>query len=59
MGKECKIIQLRPQKQVEREKRMYQEPAVKNILYKFARDLGCKWRAERLRTYIETVFDFD
>lgn len=64
MGKECKIIQLRPQKQVEREKRVYQEPAVKRIIFHFARDLERKrglspWRADKLRKYIETVFDFD
>ena len=55
----CIIMGLRPQKQAERESRMYREPAVKKILYGFARDIGCKWRADKLRRYIDTVFDFD
>ena len=53
------ILELRPAKVSERDKRLYREPDVKQIMYKFARDLGCKWRAEKLRKFIETAFDFD
>lgn len=53
------ILELRPSKQSERDKRVYQEASVKKILFSFARDLGCKWRADKLRKFIETAFDFD
>ena len=53
------ILELRPSKQSERDKRVYQEASVKKILFSFARDLGCKWRADKLRRFIETVFEFD
>jgi len=55
----CIIMELRPAKQSERDKRVYQEAGVKKILFKFARALGCDWRADKLRRYIEDVFDFD
>lgn len=55
----CIIMELRPPKQVARDSRVYREPAVKKILYSFARDLGCQWRADRLRRFIDTAFDFD
>lgn len=54
----CKIIEFRPAQVQERDKRVYSEDCVKNILYGFARDLGCRWRADRLRQFIETVFNF-
>lgn len=53
------ILELRPAKVSERDKRVYREPQVKQIMYAFARDLGCKWRADKLRKFIETAFDFD
>lgn len=53
------ILELRPPKMAERDSRVYREPAVKKILYGFARDLGCKWRADKLRRFIDTAFDFD
>lgn len=53
------ILELRPTKVSERDKRVYREPQVKQIMYAFARDLGCKWRADKLRKFIETAFDFD
>lgn len=53
------ILELRPPKVSERDKRVYREPQVKQIMYAFARDLGCKWRADKLRKFIETAFDFD
>lgn len=53
------ILELRPPKMAERDKRLYTEAHVKRILYGFARDLGCKWRADKLRRFIETAFDFD
>ena len=52
-------MELRPSQQSERDKRVYQEASVKRILFSFARDLGCKWRADKLRKFIETAFDFD
>ena len=55
----CIIMELRPPKVSERDKRIYREPQVKQIMYAFARDLGCKWRADKLRKFIETAFDFD
>ena len=44
MAKElkCIIMELRPAKQSERDKRVYQEAGVKKILFKFARALGCR-----------------
>lgn len=53
------ILELRPAKVSERDKRLYREPDVKRIMYKFARDLGVKWRADKLRKFIDTAFDFD
>ena len=53
------ILELRPKFQELRDARMYSEESVKEILYSFARDLGCKWRADRLRKFIESAFDFD
>lgn len=55
----CLIKQLRPKFQELRDKRTYTEVQVKQILYAFARDLGCKWRKKRLDAFVETVFDFD
>ena len=53
------ILQLRPKVQELRDARTYTEPQVKRILFAFARDLGCKWRKDRLEKFIETAFDFD
>lgn len=53
------IIKLRPRFQELRDARIYNEAQVKELLFHFARDLGIKWRADRLRKFIETVFDFD
>ena len=53
------ILKLRPKFQELRDARMYDEAGVKEILYDFARDIGCKWRADRLRKFIEDCFDFD
>lgn len=55
----CIIKQLRPKLQELRDERTYSESEVKDILFGFARDLGCKWGDEQLREFIETVFDFD
>lgn len=53
------ILELRPKLQELRDARSYSEPQVKQILFAFARDLGCKWRKKRLNAFIETVFNFD
>ena len=59
MGEPCKIIPFRPVHVQERKTRTYTVPHVKKILYCFARDLGCKWRKQRLEKFIDTVFDSD
>ena len=61
MAEETKalILQLRPKFQELRDKRTYPEPAVKRILFGFARDLGCDWSDKRLRSFIDKCFDFD
>ena len=64
MGEPSKVIQFRPANVQERDERTYTEPQVKRILYAFARDLERKrdlsaWRADRLRKFIDTAFDFD
>lgn len=53
------ILKLLTPKQAERDERTYREADVKQLLYDFARDIGCKWRAQKLRKFIEDVFDFD
>lgn len=53
------ILEMRPKFQELRDRRSYSEPQVKQILFAFARDLGCKWRKKRLDAFIETVFNFD
>lgn len=59
MAEKAIMLQLRPKFQQLRDERTYTERDVKNILYAFARDLGCKWRADKLRRFIETAFNFD
>lgn len=58
MGK-CVLLKLRQRYQEVRDARNYTEKQVKDILYAFARDLGCKWRSDRLRSFIDEAFDFD
>lgn len=53
------MIEMRPRLQELRDNPTYEEQQVKEILFGFARDLGCKWDEMRLREFIETVFDFD
>lgn len=55
----CIIMQMRPKFQELRDARTYTEVQVKEILFGFARDLGCEWKDEDLRAFIETAFDFD
>lgn len=59
MAETALLIEMRPRFQELRDGRTYGEREVKNILYAFARDLGCKWDEKRLRRFIETAFDFD
>ncbi len=56
---ECLILQLRPKFKQLHDKRTYSEAEVKDILFAFAHDLGCKWPEQELRDFIETAFDFD
>lgn len=56
---DAKIIKMRPKFQELRDARIYNEAQVKELMFHFARDLGIKWRADRLRKFIETAFDFD
>ena len=53
------MIEMRPRFQELRDRRTYSEVQVKRIMYHFARDLGCEWRADKLRRFIDTAFDFD
>lgn len=53
------IIKLRPRFQELRDARTYTEAQVKELMFHFARDLGIRWRADKLRKFIETAFDFD
>ena len=53
----CIIMQLSPKLQELRDERTYSVPEVKDILFGFARDLGCKWSDEELHEFIETVFE--
>ena len=59
MSKQALIVKLVPRYQQLRDERTYSEQQVKNILFAFARDLGCKWSEARLRSFIESAFDFD
>ena len=58
MAEKALLIELRPRLQQLRDQRTYNEVQVKKILYAFARDLGCKWRSDRLKKFIETAFNF-
>lgn len=51
------ILQLRPKFFDKRLVVTYTEEEVKRILFGFARDLGCKWSDEKLREFIDTVFE--
>ena len=46
------ILKLRPRYQ----ELNFSEDEVKELLYLFARDLGCKWRASKLRKFIDSAF---
>ena len=59
MAEKALILKLVPRYQQLRNERTYTEQQVKNILFAFARDLGCKWSEARLRSFIESAFDFD
>lgn len=59
MAEQALILKMRPTFQELRDKRTYTEVQVKTIMFNFARDLGCKWRSDRLRRFIDTAFDFD
>ena len=59
MAETALLVELRPRFHELRDKRTYSEVQVKQILYAFARDLGCKWRKKRLDEFIATVFNFD
>ncbi len=59
MAAQTLIIAMRPKFLELRDARTYSEPEVKDILFGFARDLGCKWPDEELRDFVETVFNFD
>lgn len=59
-----KVIAMFPEVEKLKEHRKYSEENVKSILYSFGRDLekhrGLKpWRADRLRKFINSAFNFD
>lgn len=51
------ILKLRPKLDELKDEHTYSEDEVKHILFGFARDLGCKWSDEKLREFIDTVFE--
>lgn len=68
MGKETKtktlILQLRPKYEEltaakEGDEHTYTEECVKEILFAFARDLGCDWSDKELKRFINKAFDYD
>jgi hypothetical protein len=58
MAEKALLIEMRPKIQEMRDARTYSELQVKQVLYAFARDLGCRWRKKRLEDFIETAFNF-
>lgn len=54
----CLMVRLHPKFLQLRDSRTYTEAEVKEIMFGFARDLGCKWSDNELRTFIESAFDF-
>lgn len=57
MTKKAVILQLRPRYHELRAARMYSDEDLKEILYAFAREIGCKWEEGRLRRFIESAFE--
>lgn len=53
MSQQSLIMQLRPQIGRLQEERKYSDSDVKKMLFAFARDLGCKWRRDRLERFID------
>lgn len=58
MAEKALLIEMRPKIQEMRDARTYSELQVKQVLYAFARDLGCRWRKKRLEDFIEKAFNF-
>lgn len=56
MSKQSLLLQLRPQAGRLQEERRYTDSDVKEMLFAFARDLGCKWRSDKLRRVIDEAF---
>lgn len=59
MAEQALLVKLRPKFQELRDARLYREDGVKRILYRFARNIGCKWSDEKLQATIEKCFNFD
>lgn len=59
MAEKALILELVPKYKELRNQRTYTEVQVKAILLAFARDLGCSWPDERLKAFVETIFNFD
>lgn len=65
MGEPCKIIPLYPAKEQDHDSRLYFERDVKKIIFRFARDYERRreitppMRADTLKKFIATAFDFD
>lgn len=58
MAESALLIQLRPRYQQEREKRVYSEKHLKQLMFLFARDIGCKWSDKKLKAFIDEQFEF-
>lgn len=59
MSRETLLLQLRPHIGRLQEEPCYTGSDVKKMLFAFARDLGCKWRRDRLERFIDSAFRKD
>lgn len=55
-GTKALILELRPKLHQQEGEPVYTEADVKQVMFAFARDLGCKWRNKRLENFINMVF---
>lgn len=56
MSEQSLLLQLRPQVGRMQEERRWSDSDVKKMLFAFARDLGCKWRRDKLNRVIDKAF---
>jgi hypothetical protein len=56
MSEHLLLMELRPQVERMQEERRWTDSDVKKMLFAFARDLGCKWRRDKLNRVIDKAF---